>query len=680
VEFQIKRVGIFNLKVALPDGYQVRQVMGDNIVQQAEHTEDGQRRLEVTLKERTSGRYQLKLELARSYPELPKSFTATGIHPLGTVKLTGYVAVLAEPGVTVKTDGFDGLTEIPATALPNFSSAAANGSVLAYQFVSSDPGRKQSWQLKVNLEAVAAWVRAEIVDSFALSEPLMTGHALIRFNIANAPVKELSVRIPGQFQNPEISGQNIRSRARDGDVWHIELQSPVSGFYLLDVTWDQPRAAGTTAVELRGVSAEGVERETGFLTVSARAPLQLTESSAANVQKVDATEIPDWAGSLDSAPAFVYRYVQPGYKVAMEARHFDEAEVLQALVDDAHLTSVVADDGQMMTALSLSVRNNGLQFLELELPENASVWSASVAGQAIRPSKRGGKLLLPIESTGGEKAVTVELTYVSTNAFPRAKGNLGFVSPKFDVPLKNARWELYLPAGYDYQHFSGTMSREVTAANESSASSFSKLDYSRMEKASQTDSQVAIEREVTEARRQLIGGNVREATASFNRAKINSSFGQATDKDMLSLAEDLKKAQASNLINAQNYFSERNAAAAETVDRPQASQLSANGYTDVAAGEQWAKLQQAQEVVAAKVQPLRVNLPLRGLHYTCTQVLQTEGGKPMTINLYAVSNQLVNWPTRLLGAGVVFLFLWGLVISLSRITSADVLAGPAQKK
>jgi hypothetical protein len=142
----------------------------------------------------------------------------------------------------------------------------------------------------------------------------------------------------------------------------------------------------------------------------------------------------------------------------------------------------------------------------------------------------------------------------------------------------------------------------------------------------------------------------------------------------------LKKAQASNLINAQNYFSERNAAAAETVDRPQASQLSANGYTDVAAGEQWAKLQQAQEVVAAKVQPLRVNLPLRGLHYTCTQVLQTEGGKPMTINLYAVSNQLVNWPTRLLGAGVVFLFLWGLVISLSRITSADVLAGPAQKK
>ena len=671
VDFQIKRVGIFNLKVALPDGYQVIQVIGDNIAQRAEHIEDGQRLLEVTLKERISGRYPLKLELSRSYDELPKSFAATGIHPLGTVKLTGYVAVLAEPGVAVKTDGFDGLTEIPATALPDFSPAAPAGSVLAYQFISADPGLKQSWQLKVNLEAVAAWVRAEIVDSFTLSEPLITGHALIRFNIANAPVKELSVRIPARFQNPEITGQNIRSRDRDGEVWHIELQSPVSGFYLLDVTWDQPSAVGPIAVDLRGVSAEGIERETGFLTVSARAPLQLTETGAANVQKVDATEIPDWAASLDSAPTFVYRYVQPGYKVAMEARHFDEAEVLQALVDDARLTSVVADDGQMMTALSLSVRNNGLQFLEMELPENASVWSASVGGQAIRPSKRDGKLLLPIESTDTEKAVAVELTYVSTNAFPHTKGNLSFVSPKFDVPLKDARWELYLPSGYDYQNFSGTMSREITAANESFASSFSKLDYSRMEKASQTDSQVEMEREVTEARRQLVGGNVREATASFNRARVNNSLGQAANKDMLSLAEDLKKAQASNLINAQSYFSERNAEPADSVDRPQPSQVIANAYTDVAAGEQWAKLQQAQEVVAAKVQPLRVNLPLRGLHYTCTQVLQTEGGKPMTISLYAVSNQLVNWPARLLGAGVAFLFLWGLVISLSRVVSAS---------
>jgi len=35
-------------------------------------------------------------------------------------------------------------------------------------------------------------------------------------------------------------------------------------------------------------------------------------------------------------------------------------------------------------------------------------------------------------------AMSVELTYVGTNVFPRTRGAVGFVSPKFDVPLKNA--------------------------------------------------------------------------------------------------------------------------------------------------------------------------------------------------------------------------------------------------
>ena len=114
----------------------------------------------------------------------------------------------------------------------------------------------------------------------------------------------------------------------------------------------------------------------------------------------------------------MYRYVRPGYTLALDARRFDEAEVLQALVDSARLTTVVADDGQMMTEMSLSVRNNGRQFLEIELPAGAKVWSAFVAGQPVRPSLRDGKLLLPIQqSSADDGAMTVELTYVGTNEF-----------------------------------------------------------------------------------------------------------------------------------------------------------------------------------------------------------------------------------------------------------------------
>ena len=68
------------------------------------------------------------------------------------------------------------------------------------------------------------------------------------------------------------------------------------------------------------------------------------------------------------------------------------------------------------------------------------------------------------------------------------------------------------------------------------------------------------------------------------------------------------------------------------------------------------------------MQPLRVNLPVRGVHYAFTQVLQTEPGKPMTIQMQAASTKAVSWPKRDLIVAGAFLVLWGLVAMVSRLT------------
>jgi hypothetical protein len=373
----------------------------------------------------------------------------------------------------------------------------------------------------------------------------------------------------------------------------------------------------------------------------------------------------------ESSTTLAYHYAKPGARLALDLRRFDDAAVLEALVDSADFTSVVADDGQMMTEISLSVRNNGRQFLEVELPASAQVWSAFVAGQPVRPSVRDGKLLLPIQSSDDE-AMTVELTYVGTNAFPRTHGEVGFASPKFDVPLKNVRWEVYLPPGYNYLDLQqGTMTRELAPVVEPLSSSFSILDYSRMEQANKASAKTEVRRDVSEARQQLAGGNVREATANFSRAKAKFYDGKDEDAEVKKLGDDLKTAQASNLINAQNEFSFRNAGQLSE-DGSESGQTQLNYYSAIsdsaAAGEQWTKLQQAQEIVTAKIQPLRVNLPVRGQRFAFTQVLQTEGGKPMTFMLAAENTKMVHWPSRL-GAGLaVFLMLWVMVWVLSRIT------------
>jgi len=212
------------------------------------------------------------------------------------------------------------------------------------------------------------------------------------------------------------------------------------------------------------------------------------------------------------------------------------------------------------------------------------------------------------------------------------------------------------------------MTREIAGAPPSSTS-FSLWDYSRMEKASQESARADVQRDFFEARRQLDSGNVREATANFNRAKSKAYGGKEPDAEVKKLEKDLQTAQASNLIQAQSTFTARNAAPGAAQETPS---LTVTGitlnYDNAAAEQQWTRLQQAQEIVVGKIQPLHVNLPLRGLHYSFTQVLQTEGGKPMTIRLLAASAKAGAWPKQAATAVLAFLILWGVVALMLRMT------------
>ena len=670
IDYTIKRAGVFALKLALPDGYRLEEVTGTNILQQAERTEGAQRIVEVTLRERITGNYSLNLELVRLLKTLPDHIEIPGVHPLATQKLTGFLSVSADPGIAISPASADGLTEVPAASIAGLEASAA-GSALAYKFLANEAQPAPAWKLSVGTEIVESWVRAEIVNTLTLTDSLIAGQATARFEIQNAPIKELSLKIPAAFQHVEISGAGIRRRDHVGEIWEVEFQNRIRGAHTLSVTWDQPRPPQqTNLVELTGVSADGVERETGILAVVARPPLQVTSRQTTDLKRIDTGDLPDWAGRPDESTVLAYRYLRPGYQLTVEAKRFEEAETLRALAENMNLATVVADDGQMMTRMFLTVRNNGRQHLEIGLPPGATVWSSFVAGQAVRPSVREGKLLLPVErSTGEDAPIAIELTYTSTNLFPRRRGSVDLISPQLDVPFKNASWELFLPPDYTYRDFSGTMFRE-TAITVPEASSFSIFDYSRRESENKATLTRELKSDLSNAKMKLSAGNVKDALADYSRARSKGNFEVVKDAETKQLEEDLKRAQGNNLIQAQSAFTFNNAGQG-TAQQP--SLL--NGQYDAAAAEaQWTRLQQAQEVAVAKVQPIRINLPTRGLRHVFSQVLQTEISKPMTIHLLATNAKMISWPRRILAAIGGFCLLWLLVARLTaKITPKEPL-------
>jgi len=644
VDYTIKRAGVFALRLALPDGYTVSSVTGDKIGQWTVETGV----LKVALKERVLGAYTLNVQMVKWQKEPARAFDVDGAHPLDTQKLTGYVSVATELGLQAKTATLDGISEIPVSTLPSRGGAGT----LAYKYIAAEPGATRGWKLSVATDTVEAWVRAEVVNFLTFRDTSVSGRALIRYEIQNAPVQELRLRAPAAFQSVEINGPNIRRRDRDGDQWRVELQHKVSGSYTLTVTWEQPGKVADATLEVAGVEALGVERETGVVVMQVRPPLRVMEKQVGpDLLPVEPRELPEWAGRPEEAMVLAYRYLRPGYKLSVATRRFEEARVLQALVDNARLTTVVADDGQMMTEMALNVRNNGRQFLEVSLPAGAQVWSAFVAGRAVRPTVREGRLLLPLDRSGGaDNAVRVELTYIGGQTFPTRQGWFDLKTPSLDVPLKNARWELYLPADYAYTKFAGTMSHEIVA--QPAVSSFTWSDYSVKETRTEKEVQSQLSGNLYRAKGLISSGRLREANDEYSQV-AQQGLGANKSDEFKKLEKDLRRAQASNLVSEQMRQVIANAPA--SVPQPSGQKI---GYDAEAAEQQADRLNKAQEVAMAKVMPLRVNLPTHGVRHAFTQVLQTEIGKPMTVRFSATNTRRANWPVRILGGAAVWGVLW----------------------
>jgi hypothetical protein len=336
--------------------------------------------------------------------------------------------------------------------------------------------------------------------------------------------------------------------------------------------------------------------------------------------------------------------------------------------------------------MALEVRNNGLQQLEIQLPPGSNkVWSAYVGGEAVRPAlSQDGKLLLPLEDTAtGDAPVSIELTYVGQEKFPRGSGEFNLISPTLGAPLKNARWDLYLPPDYDYKKFAGSMDHEAGAAPV--VQTYSLSQYKAQEAEQTAKKQADTMSFISNARNYVANGQISAVNTFANGGNFKSAAvsDDSTRRQLESIQKDVEDIQASNLSQQGRVFNNAVVNSGQLLNLSGASQAQVysgsaqqaqllrqsqggRNNNDEVARQQWSKLEQAQELAVARVQPLHVNLPIRGLHEAFTQVLQTQVGKPLTIQFTAANTrngglgrQVAGWVLALLG-------LWALVSALLR--------------
>jgi hypothetical protein len=126
--------------------------------------------------------------------------------------------------------------------------------------------------------------------------------------------------------------------------------------------------------------------------------------------------------------------------------------VLVANVEEARYDALAAEDGKLLVRARYAVRNNQRSFLGVTLPAQSVLWSASLAGQPVRPGLGAtGALLLPLQKgRAGEEAPSfmVELVYLQRAAAWSEKGNARLDLPAVDLPVSRTGLTLHYSPRY----------------------------------------------------------------------------------------------------------------------------------------------------------------------------------------------------------------------------------------
>src|SRR5262249_50475812 len=129
----------------------------------------------------------------------------------------------------------------------------------------------------------------------------------------------------------------------------------------------------------------------------------------------------------------------------------------------AVVTTLVTSEGKSLTEVKLTVRNQAQPFLKLALPQGATLLSAEVAGEKVKPVQGADGSRVPLLRTAFRPSGPYEVAFVFQHAgTPFAKkGGSDLTLPKMDVPISVMQWEVFLPQQFKVKDFSG----DVIAAN-----------------------------------------------------------------------------------------------------------------------------------------------------------------------------------------------------------------------
>ncbi|HTV39305.1 MAG TPA: hypothetical protein VMF08_01910 [Candidatus Sulfotelmatobacter sp.] len=677
----IRRAGIFKLSFIMPPGFDVESISGAALSQWTELKTDAGRVITLNLTGKTGGEQQFILSLSGPGVKQTNAWTVPQVTFLEADKQSGTLLVVPEQGMRLETTASTNVMQLD----PQKAGIAQKG-VLAFNLLEAP------WNLALNIEQVDPWVQVTSLQHVTIGEAQQKVVANLQYQIENAGLKGFRVFIPANAEGVTFQGDQLSDfQAADNvttnglQAWDIKLSRRVIGQYLLQASYQVHVPEQSTETALRGVLAADVNSQRGFVTVESAGRLEVgVDNLPASLQPTEWQAIPR-ALQKDMPPAaanFAYSLVEPDFELPLKLQRHEAAKLLPARVNDVTFTSVISDAGVMLTQARLDILPGDMRLLHLTLPPDAHYWFAFVDQNGVWPWREDDQILIPLDqSSRGDQPVPVEIYFSSSVGKPDGRAlDLSLLAPKFDLPLQNLTWQVYLSRKWQVKKWSGTLQFQQQQIVDN-GETFDIQDYLQTQTNWEQEKTSEAERMLELGNSALQNGDPQQARRAFESAYGLSTHDEAFNEDARVELNNLKLQQALMGLNARQAA----VAGANGVIGEELKQLRNNrdaNYTqqdaqrvidnnsadeNAAFMELAQRLIQQQEAAAANPAVIRASIPEQGRLLTFKRSVVVDTWADLGIRLQARIAGAISWTARLLILAITALALCTLTLLAARL-------------
>src|SRR5713101_4790161 len=262
-------------------------------------------------------------------------------------------------------------------------------------------------------------MRGSLTQLLGLGEDSTSINAEVNLEVTLGAARVARIAIPDKVTINQVLGAMVADWEVKGNELSVSFLEPVEQNARFVVT-GETRSPREGQIEIPLLRLLNVERETGGVAVEVLGAGEIKDLKSEGLETADATDLGELVSNRQSPSLVAFRFRAGESKLtrslSLDVARYTPQAVLLANVSEARYQVLISSEGKTLVQARYAVRNNQRNFLKINLPPGATLWSASLAGKAVRPGQSpDGSLLLPLDKArAGEEApeFAVEVVYL----------------------------------------------------------------------------------------------------------------------------------------------------------------------------------------------------------------------------------------------------------------------------